>query len=164
MAFLWLFVASVVFVSAVGGFFLEVLELMRVAMIVGVAFHVASRGFWWLFSGIFGVDAWTQCLKKEKQGKHTHSIVMLTFSSIQRQIVEEADKVQHPIEKKQHASSRITWTCMYKNCGAVYHWDSFQTFSGLGKLTVERAHVLQTCHEISEPDTLRLDREVLQSW
>jgi len=86
---------------------------------------------------------------------------MLTFSSIQRQVVDEADKFQHAIEKTQHTSTRITWSCIHKNCGAVYHWDSFHTFPGLGKLTVERAHVLQECHQISELDNLSQDREVL---
>ncbi len=76
---------------------------------------------------------------------------MLSFSLIQRQVVQEADKVAHPIEKKQH-TSRITWTCMALGCNATYHWDSFQSFSGLGKLTIESPHrdVLQLNPAISE--------------
>jgi hypothetical protein len=92
---------------------------------------------------------------------HSITIVMLTFSSIQRQVVEEADKVQHAIEKTVHTTTRITWSCVHKNCGAVYHWDSFQTFSGFGKLIVEKAHVLQECHEVSDPDSLSRDHEVM---
>ena len=78
---------------------------------------------------------------------------MHSFSLIQRHVVQEADKVQHTIEKQQHAT-RITWSCMYRGCGAVYHCDILQTFSGFGKLTIERPHSLLQSPEISEPETL----------
>jgi hypothetical protein len=80
-------------------------------------------------------------------------ILMHSFSLIQRHVVQEADKVQHAIQKQQRAS-RITWSCMYQGCGAVYHCDTQKTFSGFGKLTVERPHTVIETPEISEPEVL----------